>query len=127
MVKFTISGLDEARKKLSALAKNYPKKLKTGLVTWGEIVMTRSKEEFVPIDTGALKNSGMVTPAPDRIAITLSYGGAASAYAVPVHENPHAHHPVGEYKYLEKPLLEAAGTLEADVRRFGKITEADLR
>lgn len=81
----------------------------------GELIMTRSKEEFVPVDLGTLKNSGMVSPpefSGNAVVVELSYGGAASDYAIIQHENLEFRHKVGGAKYLERPLKEAtAGML----------------
>lgn len=130
MLKFAgMKGLDSAVKTMRKLKDKYPKKLKRGLVTWAEVkVMTPSKEQFVPVDLGNLKNSGKVYPDedPKKIAVVIGYGDTSVGYAVPVHENPNAHHEVGEYKYLEKPLLQAASTAERDWAAFAKLTGEDL-
>ena len=81
--------------------------------------MRESRDRFVPVDTGALQRSGMVDRPErhgDEIQVKLSYGGAAQAYALAVHEYPSAHSPrswrggvrwskpgTGP-KYLETPL-----------------------
>jgi hypothetical protein len=58
----------------------------------------------VPVDTGNLKGSARVDPATKREAVaTVSYGGTAAAYALPVHEM-HA----SKSKYLEAPARELA-------------------
>lgn len=100
-----------------------------------EATMARSKDEFVPVDLGALKNSGHVAPlkVDDQTAtVELGYGGPAAPYALAVHEIPPpggggysqsaldariedfnlsaptrtATHKVGQWKYLEQPLFE---------------------
>lgn len=122
-----IEGLKEMRAKLSNLARKYPKKAKAALVMWGERVMTRSKDEFVPVDLGTLRSSGHVKPhSGKKIGIDLAYGGPAEAYAIVQHENPDFQHTVGEDKYLEKPLLEAASTFEEDMTALAKMDEGDL-
>ena len=76
----------------------------------GNEIMTRSKEQFVPVDIGALKNSGFVEiPQVSRgkATVTLKYGGPAAPYAAIVHEDLQATHTVGQPKYLERPVLEA--------------------
>ncbi len=98
-------------------------------------IMTRSKGEFVPVDFGALKSTGDVSlpeeSAGGGVSVTLGYGGPAKTrtrdgkmfvgYAIVVHENLQAHHPVGGAKYLERPVLEAVGGMEgrlaADLRK----------
>ena len=71
--------------------------------------MTDSKTNYVPVDTGNLRNSGTVLPPVMKgktIEVTLGYGGSATPYAVVVHEYP----PTvgqGKNKYLSKPLNKA--------------------
>lgn len=78
--------------------------------------MDRSKTEFVPVKTGALKNSGRVT-FPERSGNTwtveLIYGGPSAPYALTQHETPWYQHRVGQWKYLEQPMYEASATLMA--------------
>lgn len=100
----------------------------------GEVIMADSKEHYVPTDKAALKNSGHVSlPEIGRteISVTLSYGAAASEYALAVHEHLSEHSPpswqtaeregrpvqftTGGPKYLEKPVLAAAGTFQRDL------------
>ena len=76
----------------------------------GNEIMTTSKDKFVPVDTGALKNSGFVDfpqVSRSKVTVTLKYGGPASSYAAIVHEDLQATHTVGQPKYLERPVLEA--------------------
>ena len=74
----------------------------------------RSQDQ-VPVDTGALKDSGRVRPelggvfhAGNEVFVELTYGSTAATYAVPVHENLEAHHPHGNAKYLEIPMAQQA-------------------
>lgn len=73
-----------------------------------EMTMTRSKAEFVPVDTGALRSSGKVDTEVQGTTVTtqLGYGGAAKAYAVIVHEVNKNYRGGRQYKYLETPLKE---------------------
>ena len=58
----------------------------------------------VPVDTGNLKSSARIDPATQReMVATVTYGGTAAAYALPVHEL-HA----TKSKYLEAPARELA-------------------
>ena len=58
----------------------------------------------VPVDTGNLKGSARVDPATEReMVATVSYGGTAAAYALPVHELHKS-----RSKYLEAPARELA-------------------
>lgn len=79
-----------------------------------ETIMTEAKLR-TPVDTGALRASGQVTPPSvtgTHVTITLGFGNNAVGYAIYVHENLTARHPVGEAKYLERPLLEAVRGME---------------
>ena len=88
-----------------------------GLYAAGEEVMAASKE-IVPVDTGALKSTGVVLKpeiSGDQIEVVLGYGGPARnktgkdvGYAWYVHENLENHHfhGNGQSKYLERPLTE---------------------
>lgn len=79
--------------------------IKLGLREWGEETMTIAKEQFVPVDTGVLRDSGRVDSFDRRKgpAIELSFGeGPAGGYAIKVHELPRPHR-VGQDKYLEAP------------------------
>jgi hypothetical protein len=82
-------------------------------------IMGRSKEEFVPVDLGILKDSGDVAlPEIDgnAMVVEMGYGGAAAAYALKQHEDLTLNHPNGgEAKFLEKPLLEEVPNIVPDV------------
>ena len=85
----------------------------------GERIMTAAKR-LTPVRFGALRNSGQVV-AESATRVVLAFGNDAVSYAVYVHENLQARHHVGQAKFLERPLLEAARGLDArlaaDVRR----------
>jgi hypothetical protein len=72
----------------------------------------------VPIDTGALRASGFVTKPTIKgttAEVQISYGGAAASYAVIVHEDLEANHPVGKAKYLEDPTSQATPNIPKNV------------
>lgn len=105
----SMNGAAEMLAKLKDLARDFPTKVGRALYIEAQVEMTESKRR-VPVKTGVLRNSGMVSlPERDgrRISVTLSYGGAAQDYAVPVHENLEAFHRVGQAKYLESVLDES--------------------
>lgn len=96
----------------------------SGLYMAGEYIMAQSKD-LAPVDTGNLRASGFVE-LPDVsgavVNVKLGYGGFSAAYALMVHENPRAGKTgglspsgrkyktwakVGQWKYLEKPFMEA--------------------
>lgn len=128
-IKFELVGLEQALRLLHAAEPNIKKFVATGLYREAEKVMRRSKEELVPVDTGNLRASGHVEQpniSADNIDVVLGFGGPAAPYALAVHENPNAGAPgyphgsgkavgskVGQWKYLEQPLLEAAPQIRA--------------
>jgi len=124
---FKIKGLQQAQKNLRNIAAKFPKKVKKALVKRAELIMTDSKENYCPVEFGTLKNSGHVAVDPDKIAVTLGYGGAAEDYAVVQHENLTFKHEVGEAKYLEKPLFSAMETFEKDLADDCRVTKADTQ
>lgn len=74
-----------------------------------ELIMTDSKQNYVPVDTGVLRNSGTVTKpviTNKSVEVTLGYGGPAADYAVVVHEYPPSVGQ-GKNKYLSRPLNKA--------------------
>lgn len=109
-VNFKLTGVNEMLAKLKQFSAKFPDRVATALYREAQIEMTESKRR-VPVDTGVLRSSGFVQE-PVRsgrnISVTLGYGGAASSYAVPVHENLEAFHPHGQSKYLESVLDESA-------------------
>jgi len=102
------------------------------------LIMSDSKQNYVPVDFGILKGSGQVHPPEwqgDVLVVQLSYGGAAKAYALAVHEHLSKHspwtwrvakrvtfHPAGRGpKYLEKPLKKASkGIMQRIAARINK-------
>lgn len=85
-------------------------------------IMSESKLNYVPVDTGTLRSSGLVEQPKlegDRVVVVLGYGGPAAPYALAVHENPRSGKTggvspsgqpykrwarVGQWKYLETPF-----------------------
>lgn len=71
-------------------------------------IMSDSKE-IVPVDTGVLRNSGVVLePVIDDsgVYVEFGYGGAAKAYAARQHEDLTLKHKEGKSaKFLEIPML----------------------
>jgi hypothetical protein len=80
--------------------------LESGLVQIAEEIMTDSKTNYVPVDTGNLRNSGFVEPVrltPNTVRIRLGFGNAAANYALAVHEAPSGYGQ-GKNKYLTKAM-----------------------
>lgn len=103
----SIEGLDVLAQSQSA-GDNYRRRVQAAIVAEAEAIMADAKEHYVPVDTGALRASGhVVLPVGDELMVTMAFGGPAASYAPIVHEDPTAHHPVGQWKYLETPALAA--------------------
>lgn len=83
------------------------KALGQALYREGALAFAASQRE-VPVDTGILKNSGVLSrPYLDGgyLVVDISYGGAAADYALTVHEDMEARHNEGtKAKYLEDPV-----------------------
>jgi hypothetical protein len=85
------------------------------LVEEAETIMAASKE-IVPVLSGDLRNSGdavgiNIEREGDVVSVAFGYGGLASSYAVLQHETPpeiFSHAPGKMWKYLERPVYEAA-------------------
>lgn len=82
-----------------------PKRAASLLLVEGEVIMTDAKMR-TPVDTGTLRASGMTTLVDKGSTpkVELSFGGAAGAYAIYVHERLDVYHPVGEAKFLENAV-----------------------
>lgn len=109
-VKVTVEGSEEAMASYERLADEFDAAVAQAVFLEANDIMNRS-QELVPVDTGTLKSSGSVEPpdiSPGHVVVRLGYGGAASEYAVVVHENLDAYHaPPTQAKYLEQPAMEA--------------------
>ena len=133
------SGANQVLARLKGIRDAFPQQVGRAVYKRAQGVMTRSKREFVPVaekQGGVLRASGHVQ-SPEihgrDISVTLSFGGAADAYAIAVHEHLSEHsppswqkaeesgdgvqfHPGGAGpKFLEIPLMEAVGTMAVDI------------
>ena len=106
-MRIELYGTERLRAKLAAAADAGPRILGAALYQEAEAVMTTSKEQYVPVDTGALRASGFVELpiyAGEGASVNFGFGGPGAPYAVVVHEDLTKRHPVGQAKYLEIPL-----------------------
>ena len=120
-----IEGLDKLQVRLKKSSKNAVRDLARGLSVEAERIMTAS-QRIVPTSPGGgnLKTSRVVEPAVIKrtsASVTLGYGGAASDYALAVHEFPSRFSPPSwrgkttlnwnaagtGAKFLEKPANDA--------------------
>jgi hypothetical protein len=130
-----VKGIDEMIAKLQRVGDNVPVAVGEAMYLEGERIMAESKEEYVPVVTGALRSSGYVNPpvvTDKTVVVVLGYGGPAVAYARAVHENPRAGKTggispsgqryarwsrVGQWKYLQRPLELAVRGLSQRIGR----------
>lgn len=116
---FEIEGADELLAVLKVADKRAVNQLSQALMLEGEFIMTKAKKR-TPVDMGTLRSSGHVKPpnvSGTQIEIELGFGGAASAYALAVHEHPSQFSPpswsggvtfnVGGPKFLESAVRES--------------------
>lgn len=107
-----ITGLDSFSRRRGVVGRAVRRAVAAELYGEAEEIMATSKAEYVPVDQGVLRSTGHVQPPVDdgnQITVTLGYGGPAAPYALMQHESLHFKHRVGRAKYLEIPLVQAAG------------------
>jgi len=107
-----IKGMKELKKALKSKGNQANEALAKALYQEAETIMNQAKR-ITPVDTGTLRNSGHVQqPKITRNAVEVMMGfGGAAEYAIYVHENIHVRHRVGQAKFLEQPLNQAASGL----------------
>ena len=96
-MKGKLHGASDMIAKIKQFAAKFPDRVAAAVYQEAQIVMTESKRRCpVASDGGTLRASGRVAlPVREgrRISVTLSYGGAADAYAIAVHEHLSEHSP----------------------------------
>lgn len=125
-IRANVIGLRSLRGKLRRLGADGPKLVAAHLSQEAEGIMAASKE-LVPVDTGALRTTGHAKRPRFQgasVVVELGYGGPAAPYAIFVHEDLTAHHPVGSAKYLEIPYKQA---LPGIPNRLARAVRAELR
>jgi len=111
--------------KLKRFADKYPDHVAKALYQEAQIEATEMKKR-TPVDTtanaphpGNLRNSIHVRE-PERSGRTISVTiatGAQAPYAIFVHENPDAFHPVGEWKFMESVINESRSHMADRIAR----------
>lgn len=123
-IKIKIKGDKEMLAALNKIAREFPKKVAASVHKQSEKIMIKSKRDFVPVDIGTLKGTGMVEEpkiSGGKISVTLAYGGPAAPYADEQHENMEYAHTHGGSKYLERPLKEAVPKLANEIAKDLKL------
>lgn len=120
-------------RELRSIARKYPAKIGAALFLEANLIVTEAKRRFTPVDEGTLRGSGKALP-PVGMGITtevmMTFGDAASAYALAVHEHPSTHSPPSWKgkkinwnvtgtgpKYLERPMMDAIKGMPARLAR----------
>ena len=110
-IEIDMKGRDEMQRAIRLLGPKGVKAAGSALWKEGERIMTKAKE-LTPVDLNVLKPSGHVQLPEvngETVSVTMGFGGAASEYAVYVHENLEARHkPPTQAKFLEKPFMDAS-------------------
>lgn len=105
-IRFT--GQTKAARQLQVAAESGTPAVAHALWREANVIMTAAKQDYVPVDQGALRASGFVEPPKvlslTRVSVDMGFGGPAAPYAVIQHEDLTLRHTVGGPKYLEIPL-----------------------
>ena len=139
----TIEGVERMQAKLRAISRGVDRDAPRALFGIGQVIMARSKREFVPVQgpgkkgnrnpAGALRASGIVQQPVGTgklTSVSLEYGGPSAPYAAAIHNHPSGASPPSwngktlkfylggdRTGYLSKPLMEAVPALP---RQLGK-------
>lgn len=105
-----VKGTREFKARLAALIAKYPRAIKSALFLEANLIMTDSKEHYVPVNReigkgGTLRDSGIVQkPVQEglKIYVRMGFGGEAMPYAEAVHEHLSRHSPP---TWQGKPIL----------------------
>lgn len=119
-------GIDRTLTHVRQLAKEDKKALRAGMGKAGRFLLARSKA-LTPVSTGRLHASGksrVLNNSESNPEYIVSFD---TDYAVHVHENLDAFHPVGQAKFLEEPAREYRLTLlhiirsEVRLKKIGRV------
>jgi hypothetical protein len=111
-----LEGVQEVIKRLMTFRKSTAAGMERGYVRAGAFLLRKS-QQVVPVDTGALKNSGFTRKTGSGFSTDVTVGYTQS-YAIYVHENLEARHKPGKIaKYLEKPARDYRQEMLQIIRR----------
>lgn len=109
-----IEGLDKTLKNINKMFAKSPLAAQTALIKVSNHILAEAVQDC-PVDQGTLRRSGKV----DEIDFSLIESSVRIVfdvdYAVYVHENLQAHHPVGHAKFLENAVSSIAPELVTEV------------
>jgi len=131
---FTLRGVDDCKRRLTAIERNSRDALSDAAMQEAEQIAQRSRDEFVPVETGNLRDTirvvkGELSQGRDSggrftegsaVEIIVTAGDDTTPQAVAIHEHPSPHDPPSWQgvdvhfnpsgrgpKYLQQPLLES--------------------
>jgi hypothetical protein len=100
-----LEGFVELTKKLNKSISEISSVVEDALLDCGNDLQQKA-QDLTPVDTGALRASAFTeAESGNNPSVIVGY---TEEYAIFVHENLEAHHPVGQAKFLEQPLKENA-------------------
>lgn len=98
-----LEGFVELTKKLNKSISEISSVVEDALLDCGNDLQQKA-QDLTPVDTGALRASAFTEAESGSNPSVIV--GFEEEYAIFVHENLEAHHPVGQAKFLEQPLKE---------------------
>lgn len=134
MTEFTLCGVDDCHRRLVTIDRDVRDALSDAALAEAEHVVERARDEFVPIDTGNLRDTihvvkGSLSQGRDTggrytegsvVEVIVTAGDDSTPQAIAIHEHPSPHdppswqgvnvqfNPAGRGpKFLERPLLES--------------------
>lgn len=127
--KISFRGGREMQVKMQRLAKEMPERMGRALRIEMETEVTEMKRR-TPVDItpnaphpGNLRNS-LHVEGPEQRGDTVSVAAVTNVdYAIYVHENPDAYHPVGQWKFMESVLNESAPYMASRLARHLRLDE----
>lgn len=122
MTTVTITGDKQLRARLIKAGGAGKKAAGRALYAGANRIFRQSQSE-VPVQYGILRGSGRVTMEGET-SVSISYGGAASDYAIYVHERMDVHHPHGKAKFLEDPMTQLG---PAEMRKVAQAVGKAMR
>lgn len=120
-VRIVTTGVPEFKNMLTTRHKAVTAALPRALTEEVQIAFRISQQD-VPVRTGVLKNSGAANEAreigKDRFAASITYGGAASAYAARQNNDRSLNHPRGgKAGFATDPILLRLSEIQAGILR----------
>lgn len=127
----SVTGIDTLLRIMAGLSSTYEARMGQGMMQWMQGVIKEAKDQHVPIDTAALRDSGFARgPIREPGAVVVEGGFGPSKdernrrggqppsqreYALVVHEEniPHQH---GTWKYLQIPFIAREPQLAGIIR-----------